>query len=374
MTTEKHDYIDALRGYAILLVILVHASQAAASLPPAWQQFLAQGARGVQLFFVASALTLLMSWHRRQDGVLRFYARRLFRIAPMFWLATVFFAALAHGRPHYYAPDGTGVAEIALTATFLHGWHPATINSVVPGGWSIADEMGFYLVFPLLALAIRGWKTALLALAGVIVGASRLFDHMWLARGSVWPHGSDDLTSTFLHLWLPTQMPVFLVGFVLYFAIMGTTVPRRVAHGLVAGSVLAGAWLALHPDAIWLGQVSVSLYALYACCFAVFAYGLAKGGAAALNNASARTLGRLSFSAYLWHIAIQHVQAGVERVYTGPLPVHQGVVYFLGYTALLLALTVAASSLTYRYVESPCIRLGARVLAGRRVEPAPAPA
>ena len=37
-----------------------------------------------------------------------------------------------------------------LTALFLHGWHPETINSVVPGGWSIAAETSFYLLLPLL--------------------------------------------------------------------------------------------------------------------------------------------------------------------------------------------------------------------------------
>ena len=34
------------------------------------------------------------------------------------------------------------------TAFFLHGLHPEAINSVIPGGWSIAVEMTFYLFFP----------------------------------------------------------------------------------------------------------------------------------------------------------------------------------------------------------------------------------
>jgi exopolysaccharide production protein ExoZ len=68
-------WIDALRGYAIIGVLAVHVGG------------VTEGARGVQLFFVASAIALLHSWHTHKDSVRRFYTRRLFRIAPMFWLA-----------------------------------------------------------------------------------------------------------------------------------------------------------------------------------------------------------------------------------------------------------------------------------------------
>ena len=91
--SRHYDWIDSLRGYAILLVIAVHATQVC-KLPEVVQTFLNQGARGVQLFFVVSAVTLMMSWRARQDGVLAFYKRRFFRIAPMWWLAIIFWVLL----------------------------------------------------------------------------------------------------------------------------------------------------------------------------------------------------------------------------------------------------------------------------------------
>ncbi|MEY9132663.1 peptidoglycan/LPS O-acetylase OafA/YrhL [Bradyrhizobium diazoefficiens] len=82
----RYGYIDALRGYAILLVIFVHSSQMIGGLQGYVYQIGDQGARGVQLFFVASAITLCMSYHRRTDGVGAFYIRRLFVLRRCFGL------------------------------------------------------------------------------------------------------------------------------------------------------------------------------------------------------------------------------------------------------------------------------------------------
>src|SRR5258708_32803586 len=87
-------YIDALRGYAILMVIAVHTSEAFPDLPSSLSKILSQGARGVQLFFVTSALTLSLSWVARQENAAEFYIRRFFRIAPMFWIAVVVFRCI----------------------------------------------------------------------------------------------------------------------------------------------------------------------------------------------------------------------------------------------------------------------------------------
>ena len=110
-----------MRGWAILLVIMVHSSQLAPALDGAFAKIAAQGARGVQLFYVASALTLTMSWHARRDGTVPFYLRRLFRIAPMFWLAIPFFLLINGTGESYWAPDGIHGWQIAATAMFVHG-------------------------------------------------------------------------------------------------------------------------------------------------------------------------------------------------------------------------------------------------------------
>ena len=216
MKYNHFGFIDALRGYAILAVMAVHASQTSPSLIGVGRKFLDQGARGVQLFFVASALTLTMSWHSRNDGVVRFYLRRLFRIVPMFWLGIIFFVWLDGFGPRYFAPNGIGENHVLLTTLFLNGWHPEYITSVVSGGWSIVVEMTFYLIFPALVYLIRGWISAILALILANTFANYAVQLFWLKRFSFWPKISDNLVSSFLNFWFPNQLPVFIVGFLVY--------------------------------------------------------------------------------------------------------------------------------------------------------------
>ena len=84
------------------------------------------------------------SWHARADGIVNFYTRRLFRIAPLFWLMIPIYLMWNHSQ---HQPG-----EVLATALFVNGFMPNYIFGVVQGGWSIAVEMSFYLVFPLLAL------------------------------------------------------------------------------------------------------------------------------------------------------------------------------------------------------------------------------
>jgi peptidoglycan/LPS O-acetylase OafA/YrhL len=87
--------LDSLRGIAILGVVLVHSSRRHDIPLPIGAhvgQVAFSGQRGVALFFVVSAFTLFLSNDNRKDEhspVLNFFIRRVFRLAPMFYLATL---------------------------------------------------------------------------------------------------------------------------------------------------------------------------------------------------------------------------------------------------------------------------------------------
>jgi peptidoglycan/LPS O-acetylase OafA/YrhL len=68
MQTGKNlDYVDAMRGIAILMVILVHTSQNIKIESELISLFCRYGQMGVQLFFVASAFTLCNSAENRNN-------------------------------------------------------------------------------------------------------------------------------------------------------------------------------------------------------------------------------------------------------------------------------------------------------------------
>src|SRR5262249_28116001 len=132
---------------------------------------------GVQLFFVVSALSLTLSWQARQPsniGDVRDYLlRRFFRVAPMFYFGICLYLALFGWRPREFVPEVIGVPDVALTAVFLHGWWPTALNSVVPGGWSVACEAMFYLMLPGFMLLVRS-PGRLTAVTVATLVASRL--------------------------------------------------------------------------------------------------------------------------------------------------------------------------------------------------------
>ena len=344
------DYIDALRGYAILSVMAVHASQAFTKDYPLSADFrsvLNQGARGVQLFFVASALTLLMSYYAKNEGVLRFYARRVFRIAPMFWLGIIFFVWADGYGPRYWA-------------------HPDFINSVVPGGWSIAVEMTFYILFPFLALHISNLKSAASIFAAAIILKLISNQYFYPAATVLWPNISLGLIYSFNFSWFPNQLPVFLIGFMLYFIIRdGKSYfnKRTIIFILLADLFIM---LELAFNANWLGTF---IHIPYGLCFGVFAFCLATGACNWLVNAPIRYLGKVSFSAYLWHFAvlfsIPSLNESLSLIKLDPLglkSIQLPPIHYIEFFVFVVTTTTILSTITYQLVEQPMIRFGSRLL------------
>lgn len=92
-TLKRLDHIDSIRGIAVLLVVLVHSSITVPNLVFPVKLASLYGQMGVQLFFVASAFTLCLSYELRQherQANLKYAIRRFFRIAPAYYLGIAF--------------------------------------------------------------------------------------------------------------------------------------------------------------------------------------------------------------------------------------------------------------------------------------------
>jgi peptidoglycan/LPS O-acetylase OafA/YrhL len=358
LDVRKYKFVDALRGYAILGVILAHSTQ---SVPPesgVLKWIAESGSKGVQLFFIASALTLSMSWHSRSSqetsAIRNFYLRRFFRVAPMFYVAIVFYLVLNGFAPSYWAPNGIQWWFVPVTALFLNGFHPESITSVVPGGWSIAVEMNFYVIFPFLMLHLKKSMTLLLFLVFTlfIYAISRhAVSHLLLTR---YPQEQQYLVADFAVLNVFGQMPVFAIGLIAYFAYSKTAnLPRIIGWGWLGFSsfILLAMTSPLHAKII-------SNYFTFSAGFALFALTLAVYPVRILVNSVIAQIGKLSFSMYLNHFAVLAILAAIGFTANFPRGDLSSTVFFL----LVTAASAAISFITYSVVERNGVKLGARII------------
>ena len=355
----RYAYLDAVRGYAILMVIAVHSLQAFGEIPALLAKLVEQGQRGVQLFFVASALALCFSWTARNDTTGAFYARRLFRIAPLFWLAIVFFVWMYGTGPRLFAPDGIGVRHIAMTALFVHGFWPDTISSVVPGGWSVAVEAIFYAMFPFLVpvLLRSSWRTILIVLVvAIVVGAqaSRLFDTFAYL---VLPKSAAEVSRFYFFYWFPRQLPCFILGIMLFKWQAERPLP---SPAIAAPLCLLSIALMIAIPFLEGGKYALPLgpQTSYGLVFTLFIFALMSWKSSPLINPVVIWIGKVSYSAYFVHFAVLYYLAV-------PHPSGNATLDFAITCTLATAITVALSSVTYWLVEQPLIKFGSQVISSR---------
>jgi peptidoglycan/LPS O-acetylase OafA/YrhL len=351
---KKYDYIDALRGIAIILVVLVHSSQYVKPISDLMVRVMGEGARGVQLFYVASAITLCMSWNarRRMDlhPIRDFYLRRFFRIAPLFYLAIILFVLLNGTAASYFAPNGISWWFVPVTALFLHGFHPEIINSVVPGGWSIAVEMTFYLVFPLLARLHK--LHHLLLLLGVTIFLQR-FNAPISSLIFHYDESQKYLIDRFVFFNFFGQLPVFIMGIIAY-SFLAKEKPFTVKLALLGGSV----FVVLFVEFWYPRQSYVDSHVVAGALFALFSVFLACRPTVFLVNKLTVLLGKLSFSMYLIHIAVLKLLGNAKI----PVFFGDGNIMSIVFFVFVVAITVVVSWFTYRYIEKPGIAVGRKLI------------
>jgi len=192
--------LDFLRGLALFGVIVVHGSQRfdSAIYPFSWTlsqldpYFL--GRYGVQLFFAVSGYTMVMMYqsylNKWRDPVKVFYVKRILRLYPLLFIAAFAYLLVDLPADARFNPDGVQVMDFVRLLTFTGGIDPHYLNVLVPGVWSIINEIYFYILFPLLFVAIGRVSPWLIGIAlaalniGLVLSAQTLYagGDDWLIR------------------------------------------------------------------------------------------------------------------------------------------------------------------------------------------------
>ena len=358
--------VDALRGWAILLVFFFHAwgisGGSTGSEPSLWFSYVAAGRTGVTLFFVISGFLLSIPWLRAMQSpdvampsFKNYYAARVLRIVPLYYLA-VFMACVVSGS------WGTGFK--AFTFQFV-GFEIFPFSVV---WWTLVTEVQFYLLLPLLIwLLAREGKSRLILLLVLI-----LWGGVYMTQVLHNPSG-EKISSYLLTKSLLGRLPAFLLGMLAaWIFLKARALPIFSANWVrVLGAVAV--LLALYVNGVvlrhtvllgeWQSESNWHEHHIYeAILWSVVLLVLVLTRPLlyrVIANSVLAVVGKLSYSLYLWHVPILFyvIYPTKERIGVGFS--ESVLAYLLSFAALLLSLM--ASLLTYRFIELPGLNVKRRL-------------
>jgi peptidoglycan/LPS O-acetylase OafA/YrhL len=368
---KRYPYLDALRGIAILLVIGVHTTMFTMHNTPGFLYILSgEGARGVQLFYIVSALTLFMSLQMssflgKKKEQIKFFFRRFFRITPMFYCTVASFYIIVAIFPSWKEILSLNINPISLisTITFTNNFIPQYINNVVPGDWSIAIEMFFYLTVPLLFLRIKDLATAKKYFLWSL-GCACLLE---LVLPLCFPVEILPDLKNFLFYSIPIQLPVFMLGIVTFFILFkdekenNSVSYKKEFLFLFAVTCMFEIIFViikfLLTHTIDSSLITPRIY-IESVCFIGLIMLISKGYTSFLQNKVLQYIGTVSYSVYLVQF-ISFIIITKNNLYP-LLAVHltNDYVEYLFLFIMASALSIGIASLTFRYIEKPGQRLG----------------
>ena len=369
--------IEGLRGVAVAWVIVFHYfvlrdgkfDDAFIAFLKSWaplEAFARNGYLGVDLFFLITGFLLTLPWFRHADAGLAapdwrsFYARRARRILPAYYvqLVILFFVVLPLVYPRIWIQSTPFVVgNLGAHFTFLHYTSPLTSSSMTVNGalWTLAIEMQYYLLLPLVAPLFVRWPWRSLVGAAVIAGGWRwlawndlqILTDFYLRRGA-----KAGVTEKEVRHLIETQLPAWALHFALGILAGRAWMLRRkrevsgAARWIPVG-VAIGALLALHHvlrnGTSFLGQMGwIAFPVLIAVGMGAIVSWPSMWLSRALSVRPLAALGRVSYSAYLYHLPVL-------------LLFNQFLAGFGGWGAIVawFGLVVGVAGVSYRFVELP---------------------
>jgi peptidoglycan/LPS O-acetylase OafA/YrhL len=361
--------LESLRGAAALSIVVFHVRfLPPLEVPASVHGLVSTFGSSVPFFYAISAFSLFVGYEcalERPDGLRKFYIRRFFRIAPLFYAMLVVHLMM---RTFYYHA-GTKTRDVLVNAAFAFGLLPGKHEGLVWASWSIGVEWLFYALFPLFLILGRNlWSAAALFIVGLLISVNT-------------PKLLDNLTSaapSFAYMCFLNQLAFFCAG------VLAFRAARFVAEsiGLLRYRHLLS-WLLVFLSVIWLacGWFSPLAVLLVHAHLAVHWPAIAwmallvattVGLPFFLDNAFLRYAGRLSFGLYLTNppVIFALFKLGVFNWFYTRTD-SKGLAFALC-TVTAVSLVMLTAQAAFTLIEHPGIILGDRVLGWlkRRSKPA----
>lgn len=388
--------LDGLRGVAILLVLFFHGFASSTLLPRPLLAFARISWSGVDLFFVLSGFLLggILLDAKASPGYFKnFYARRAYRILPVygltlavFWLITavwnidsnVTFHWLFSGAfPWYVYATFTQNFAMTFRGTLGSAWLGAT--------WSLAVEEQFYLTLPLIIRYVSR-RRLLYVLGAIIVAAPvcrallRLFyadatfgpyvlmpcraDSLMLGVAAALLLKSDQVFEFLVRhkRWIYGIQTLLFAGMIWMLRKEAGVVPEGQLSQVSAGSPqmvehslsnLSELWLVFRSyGRAALSQLNYTWIALFYLGLLLIAVTQRESlFSRGLRNRWLMAIGIIAYGTYLFHQGVLGLYYGFAR---GRLPIILNS-SDLGLTAVALATTLAVAKLSWVYFEKPLL-------------------
>ena len=308
--------LDGLRGLALLLVMLAHTELL---FLPGWNLhdhgygYLGGTALGVDIFFVLSGFLItaffLAKTANDRPGKLRtFYKGRALRLLPalLFLLLVQFiYAVIVHESMHAEQQTILG-ALLYATNWFWVAGRPLAIG--MNHLWTLSIEEQFYLLWPLLLLAVLGLRRRTSTVSFVIVLGVLA---VTINRAVLWFHGA---TETALYVRTDTRADSLLIGALLAQLWVRGHTPRRGLNPVGWASAVFMTlcvvfarpvrYLVYRPQNGFLYLGGYTLFALATAGLILAVVERQWSGAPLVALRPLRALGRVSYSVYLWHLPV----------------------------------------------------------------------
>jgi peptidoglycan/LPS O-acetylase OafA/YrhL len=363
--------LDALRAFGITMVILDHMWPD----PRGLSKVLNLSWSLMDSFFVLSGFLIagiLLDIRSRPDYYRYFYTRRALRILPLYYLLITAMAvgSTLLGSGYFYAGIPSLYKWGSLCWFFVYlGNIPPAITTRFPTAvrgslsplWSLQIEEQFYLLFPLLVRRLN------LKTLAVVLWTLVCFSPL-LRIGLYWLYPAKNLLQ---YVLLPCRLEGLALGALIAvrFRMGPWNLPKRrltiVAVGLVAITGICGAWSGYYLSRPFNRTIGFLISPIAWSCVVLWLI-VFRGSriTAFLRISPVRQLANISYGAYLLHLPIAQALGPVSRA-LGVRGLSSG----YPRVAAVFSLTVIVSYLSWRFFESPVLRLKERLFP-RQTSPA----
>lgn len=348
---EYKPKLDSLRGIAVMMVLIGHFLYFVGGASP--------GIYGVNLFFVLSGFlitTILLNEKGScvKNSYLKFLGRRALRIFPVYYLVIFFYISISAGDIKH---------DWLYLYSYTYNFHVSGVkgweHNMYSPYWSLSVEEQFYLFFPFIILFSNHKPKLQLGVLFAIIGIAlterifrltgihqyvNLVPNMWaLGIGALgaWFRHHNKLSRVFFEsTWVEICMFVCLI---VVFS---------------SGEKLSG--FLIYP-------ILNVYFVIKASCYRFSVKPLDE----ILMNRRAAFIGRISYGIYLYHIMVFHLFTDyLFQPVWDRIPFYSfGYLSKLQYNATLIKfpfvtlLTILLAYLSFRYIESPILKLKDRYFA-----------